>query len=177
MSLRKDTHTDARTPKVIRWCSICPDSSDNSSRWLAKGLDQIRRPCFDHVLSPISSASHTHTHTQKRTHTHTHTQEETDNVQTLTVNTRAIQRHPTCTVPVVLLRGVVLDDEAVSLLRLLSWLRQWGSGWACRALKDMEPMGWQDTERGHTGMAMVMNEMGFRILDSSGLERCEDFFL
>lgn len=37
-------------------------------------------------------------------------------------------------------------------------------------------MGWQDTERGHTGMAMVMNEMGFRILDSSGLERCEDFF-
>lgn len=59
-------------------------------------------------------------------------------------------------VPVVLLRAVVVEDEIVPLLRFLSWLRQWGSGWACRALKDMEPMGWQDTERGQTGMATVM---------------------
>lgn len=48
-----------------------------------------------------------------------------------------------CVVPVVLLRGV--DKGAASLLRFLSWLRQWGSGWAWRVLKDMEPMGWQDT--------------------------------
>lgn len=60
-------------------------------------------------------------------------------------------------VPVVLLRTVL--EEAASLLRLLSWLRQWGSGWACKALKDMEPMGWQDTERGHTGMARVLNKV------------------
>lgn len=26
-------------------------------------------------------------------------------------------------------------------------------------LKDMEPMGWQDTERGHTGTATVMHEV------------------
>jgi len=62
-------------------------------------------------------------------------------------------------VPVVFLRAVVVDDddETAPLLRLLSWLRQRGSGGACRALKDMEPMGWQDTERGQTGMATVTN--------------------
>lgn len=83
---------------------------------------------------------------------------------------------PTCAVPVVLLRTVLEEEEAVSLLRLLSWLRQWGSGWACRALKDMEPIGWQDTERGHTGMATVMHagnsgcfEEGYRSGQREGL--------
>lgn len=56
----------------------------------------------------------------------------------------------------VLLRTVLEDEETVSLLRLLSWLRQCGSGWACKALNDTEPTGWQDTERGQTGMATMM---------------------
>lgn len=63
---------------------------------------------------------------------------------------------PTWAEPVVLLRTVLEDEDTVSLLRLLSWLRQWGSGWACKALKDTEPMGWQDTERGQTGAATTM---------------------
>lgn len=56
----------------------------------------------------------------------------------------------------VLLRTVLEDEETVSLLRLLSWLRQCGSGWACKALNDTELTGWQDTERGQTGMATMM---------------------
>lgn len=62
----------------------------------------------------------------------------------------------TCIVPVVLLRAVAEAGKAFSLLRFLSWLRQWGSTWACRVLNDTAPMGWQETERGHTGMATVM---------------------
>lgn len=79
----------------------------------------------------------------------------------LKVNHRCwLMTWPTCVGPVVLLRAVLEEDEAASLLRFLSWLRQWGRGWACRVLKDMEPMGWQDTERGQTGMATVMYEVG-----------------
>lgn len=84
---------------------------------------------------------------------------------------------PTCVVPVVLLRAVLEEDEAVSLQRFLSWLRQWGRGWACRALKDMEPMGWQDTERGHTGMATVMRGFSTRYGSGQwGLMECQKVF-
>lgn len=68
---------------------------------------------------------------------------------------------PTCVGPVVLLRAVLEEEEAVSLLRLLSWLQQCGSGWDCKALNDMEPIGWQDTERGQTGMATMMICTGY----------------
>lgn len=38
-------------------------------------------------------------------------------------------------------------------------------------MKDMEPMGWQDTERGHTGMAGVGTEVGGREGRGGGRER------